>query len=122
MSVNRGREAAAGSWPKYGPGKDGEGVRPRQGAGRMVFTGKRGQRWNGVNERMVNVKPVQQGKTTRMSFARIDEVLGMPNLIEVQKNSYQWFLDEGLKAVFRHVSSITDYKGNFVLDLSHIHN
>ncbi|MCI9528432.1 MAG: DNA-directed RNA polymerase subunit beta [Angelakisella sp.] len=65
---------------------------------------------------MVNVKPVQQGKTTRMSFARIDEVLGMPNLIEVQKNSYQWFLDEGLKAVFRDVSSITDYQGNLVLD------
>ncbi len=65
---------------------------------------------------MVNVKPVQQGKTTRMSFARINEVLGMPNLIEVQKNSYQWFLDEGLKAVFRDISSITDYQGNLVLD------
>ena len=67
-------------------------------------------------ERMVNVKPVQQGKTTRMSFARIDEVLGMPNLIEVQKNSYQWFLEEGLGAVFRDISSITDYQGNLVLD------
>ena len=42
---------------------------------------------------MVNVKPVQVGKNTRMSFARIDEVLGMPNLIEVQTNSYAWFLD-----------------------------
>ena len=51
-----------------------------------------------------------------MSFARINEVLGMPNLIEVQKNSYQWFLDEGLKAVFRDISSITDYQGNLVLD------
>ena len=65
---------------------------------------------------MVNVKPVQQGKTTRMSFARIDEVLDMPNLIEVQKNSYRWFLEEGLKAVFKDISSITDYQGNLVLD------
>ena len=48
-------------------------------------------------EPMVNVKPVQLGKTTRMSFARINEVLDMPNLIEVQKNSYRWFLEEGLK-------------------------
>ncbi len=65
---------------------------------------------------MVNVKPVQLGKTTRMSFSRIDEVLNMPNLIEIQKNSYQWFLDEGLKEVFRDVSGITDYTGNLVLD------
>ncbi|WP_444645559.1 DNA-directed RNA polymerase subunit beta [Caproiciproducens sp. R1] len=65
---------------------------------------------------MVNVKPVQVGKNVRMSFARIDEVLDMPNLIEVQKNSYQWFLDEGLKEVFKDVSGITDYTGNLVLD------
>lgn len=65
---------------------------------------------------MVNVKPVQLGKNTRMSFARIDEVLEMPNLIEVQKNSYKWFLEEGLKAVFKDISSITDYQGNLVLD------
>ena len=71
---------------------------------------------NGVIEPMVNVKPVQLGKSTRMSFARIDEVLDMPNLIEVQKNSYQWFLDEGLKEVFKDVSGITDYTGNLVLD------
>ena len=50
---------------------------------------------------MVNVKPVQVGKNTRMSFAKIDEVLEMPNLIEVQKNSYNWFLNEGLKEVFK---------------------
>ena len=43
---------------------------------------------------MVNVKPVEMGKTTRMSFARINEVLKMPNLIEVQKNSYEWFVRE----------------------------
>ena len=65
---------------------------------------------------MVNVKPVQLGRTTRMSFARIDEVLDMPNLIEVQKNSYKWFLEEGLKEVFKDVSGITDYTGNLVLD------
>ena len=65
---------------------------------------------------MVNVKPVTQGKTTRMSFAHINEVLQMPNLIEVQKNSYQWFLDEGLKEVFKDVSPITDYQDNLVLD------
>ena len=49
---------------------------------------------------MVNVKPVQLGKNTRMSFAKIEEVLKMPNLIEIQKNSYEWFLKEGLKEVF----------------------
>ena len=65
---------------------------------------------------MVNVKPVELGKNVRMSFSRIDEVLDMPNLIEVQKNSYQWFLDEGLKEVFRDISSITDYQGNLVLE------
>lgn len=65
---------------------------------------------------MVNVKPVQLGKTTRMSFSHINEVLDMPNLIEVQKNSYRWFLEEGLKEVFRDVSEITDYQENLVLD------
>ncbi|MEG2813910.1 MAG: DNA-directed RNA polymerase subunit beta, partial [Oscillospiraceae bacterium] len=65
---------------------------------------------------MVNVKPVQLGKTTRMSFAKINEVLEMPNLIEVQKNSYEWFLKQGLKEVFADVSAITDYTGNLVLD------
>ncbi|MBQ5786800.1 MAG: DNA-directed RNA polymerase subunit beta, partial [Oscillospiraceae bacterium] len=65
---------------------------------------------------MMKVKPVQLGKTERMSFSRIDEVIGMPNLIEVQKNSYQWFLDEGLKEVFKDISSISDYTGNLVLD------
>ncbi len=71
---------------------------------------------NGVVESMVNVKPVHLGKNVRMSFSRIDEVLDMPNLIEVQKNSYQWFLDEGLKEVFKDVSGITDFTGNLVLD------
>ena len=65
---------------------------------------------------MVNVKPVQNGKTTRMSFSKIKEVLEMPNLIEVQKNSYQWFLDEGLSEVLRDVSSITDYNNTLELE------
>ncbi|MDL2219468.1 DNA-directed RNA polymerase subunit beta [Ruminococcaceae bacterium OttesenSCG-928-O06] len=65
---------------------------------------------------MVNVKPVKLGTTERMSFSRIDEVLDMPNLIEVQKNSYQWFLSEGLKEVFRDVGAVEDYTGNLVLE------
>ena len=65
---------------------------------------------------MVNVKPVKLGRNERMSFAKIDEVIDMPNLIEVQKKSYQWFLDTGLKEVFNDVSGITDYSGNLVLD------
>ena len=65
---------------------------------------------------MVKVKPVQLGKTERMTFSQIDEVVQMPNLIEVQKNSYQWFLDKGLKEVFRDISTIEDYTGNLVLE------
>lgn len=70
----------------------------------------------GVIEPMVNVKPKQLGKNVRMSFGKINEVLDMPNLIEVQKNSYKWFLEEGLKEVFRDVSAISDYNGNLVLN------
>lgn len=64
---------------------------------------------------MLNVKPVKKGTTTRMSFGKIEEVMEMPNLIEVQKNSYKWFLDIGLKEVFRDIAEITDYTGNWVL-------
>ena len=64
---------------------------------------------------MVNVKPVKVGKNTRMSFSKINEVLDMPNLIEIQKNSYNWFLEQGLREVFRDVSGITDFSGNLVL-------
>ena len=70
---------------------------------------------------MVNVKPVQLGKTTRMSFGKINEALEMPNLIEVQKNSYKWFLEEGLKEVFRDVAAVTDYNGNLVLNFVDYH-
>lgn len=62
------------------------------------------------------VHPVQLGRNQRMSYSKIDEVLDMPNLIEVQKNSYKWFLDEGLREVFRDVSPITDYTGNLILE------
>ncbi len=62
------------------------------------------------------VHPVQLGRNTRMSYARLEEVLEMPNLIEVQKNSYKWFLDEGLREVFRDVSPIQDYTGNLILE------
>jgi len=65
---------------------------------------------------MLNVKPVSLGKNVRMSFSKIDEVLQMPNLIEVQKNSYENFLKKGLKEVFREVSGITDYTGNLILN------
>lgn len=62
------------------------------------------------------VKSVKLGKTSRQSFSKISEVLTMPNLIEVQKNSYEWFLNEGLKEVFRDIATIEDYTGNLVLD------
>ena len=65
---------------------------------------------------MVNVKPIQLGKTQRQSFSKIEEAVDMPNFIEIQKKSYQWFLDEGLKDVFRDVSGIEDFTHNLVLD------
>ena len=64
------------------------------------------------------VKDVYYGKTLRKSFARHEEVLEMPNLLEIQKKSYQWFLDTGLREVFRDVATIGDYNGN--LELSFI--
>ena len=64
---------------------------------------------------MVNVKQVKLGRNTRMSFSKINEVQKMPNLIEIQKDSYKWFLDEGIKEVFKDISSITDANGKLVL-------
>ncbi len=58
------------------------------------------------------------GEMKRKSYSRIKEVLEMPNLIEVQKNSYQWFLDEGLQEVFDDISPITDFNGNLVLEFT----
>ncbi len=64
---------------------------------------------------MVNVKDVELGTTTRKSFAKINEVMQMPNLIQVQKESYQWFLDKGIKEVFRDIGSIKNYDGSLEL-------
>lgn len=63
------------------------------------------------------VHPVQYGTRERMSFSRIEEVLDLPNLIEVQTSSFQWLIDEGLKEVFDDISPIEDYSGNLVLEL-----
>ena len=62
------------------------------------------------------ISPVKAGKGMRMSYSRQKEVLEMPNLIEVQKNSYQWFLEAGLKEVFEDISPITDYSGQLSLE------
>ena len=64
------------------------------------------------------IHPVKAGKGIRMSYARQQEVLQMPNFIEVQKDSYQWFLDEGLKEAFADISPITDHAGHFSLEFS----
>ena len=61
------------------------------------------------------VKDVQYGRTARKSYAHIDEILQMPNLIEIQKDSYRWFLETGLREVFNDVDAITDYSGNLEL-------
>ncbi len=62
------------------------------------------------------IRPVQSGKSVRMSYSRQKEVLEMPNLIEIQKDSYQWFLDEGLKEVFADISPIADFAGHLSLE------
>ncbi len=63
-------------------------------------------------------KDVLYGKTLRKSFARTQEIMDMPNLLEIQKSSYKWFLETGLREVFKDVDSVTDYSGN--LELSFI--
>ncbi|HHY90356.1 MAG TPA: DNA-directed RNA polymerase subunit beta, partial [Clostridiales bacterium] len=60
--------------------------------------------------------PIQVGKKTRMSYASIEEVLQMPNLIQIQRESYEWFLQEGLREVFEDISPIEDYTGNLILE------
>ena len=62
------------------------------------------------------VHPIKLGKNTRMSYSRIGEVLDMPNLIEIQKNSYDWFLTKGLAEVFHDISQVTDFSGNLILE------
>ncbi len=70
---------------------------------------------------MVNVKPVKLGNNTRMSFSKIEEVMQMPNLLEVQKDSYRWFLETGLKEVFRDMDAITDFSGNIEISFIDYH-
>ena len=67
---------------------------------------------------MAEPKVIKLGKNTRRSYSKIDEVLEMPNLIEVQKNSYKWFLEEGLKEVFKDVSPITNFAENLILEFT----
>ncbi|MGB3965067.1 MAG: DNA-directed RNA polymerase subunit beta, partial [Tepidanaerobacteraceae bacterium] len=62
------------------------------------------------------VQPITIGNRTRWNFSKIDEVMGMPNLIEIQKDSYQWFLNEGIREVFNDISPIEDFTGNLVLE------
>ena len=64
------------------------------------------------------IRPVKLGDVVRMSYSRIDEVLEMPNLLALQKDSYKWFLEEGLKEVFEDISPICDYSGNLVLEFT----
>ena len=64
------------------------------------------------------IHSVSYGETKRMSYSRINEVLEMPNLIEVQKDSYRWFLEHGLQEVFEDISPITDFSGNLVLEFT----
>ena len=67
------------------------------------------------------VKPVKLGPNERMTFSKINEVIDMPNLIEIQKDSYKWFIEEGLKEVFRDMTAITDYSGNLQLSFIDYH-
>ena len=62
------------------------------------------------------MRPVKSDKSIRMSYSRQKEVLEMPNLIEIQKDSYQWFLDQGLKEVFEDISPIEDYSEHLSLE------
>ena len=62
------------------------------------------------------VKDVMFGKTMRKSYAKYEEILEIPNMLKIQKDSYQWFLDEGLKEVFADISPITDYSGHLSLE------
>ena len=64
---------------------------------------------------MAMVKDELFGKTTRKSYAKYQEILEMPNMLKIQKDSYQWFLDEGLREVFKDVGVITDFSGKLEL-------
>ena len=65
---------------------------------------------------MAMVKDVMYGKTMRKSYAKYEEILEIPNMLKIQKDSYQWFLDEGLREVFHDIDAIEDYTGNLSLE------
>ena len=75
-------------------------------------------KWSVISKMARAVKEVQYGKTLRKSFARSEEILEMPYLLEIQKKSYDWFFETGLQEVFNDVDSIPDYAGN--MDLTFI--
>ena len=68
-----------------------------------------------VMNQMAMVKDVKFGKTTRKSYAKYEEILQIPNMLKIQKDSYQWFLEEGLREVFKDVGTITDFSGKLEL-------
>ena len=70
---------------------------------------------------MLKVKPITRGSCTRMSFGKINEVMDMPNLIEIQKSSYQWFIETGLREAFRDMTAIKDFSENLVLTFVDYH-
>ena len=88
------------------------GIRPGIGAGKIFLRFAIGFQSMEKNR----IRPIAAGKNIRMSYSRQKEVLEMPNLIEVQKHSYQWFLEEGLKEVFDDISPIADYSGHLSLE------
>ncbi len=81
-----------------------------------ISSGINQKEWGEVSMEKNRIRPAAGTKVMRMSYARQKEVLEMPNLIEVQKDSYQWFLDEGLKEVFDDISPIADYSGSLSLE------
>ena len=102
-----------------GFGRENRGNQPKSPGFSALNARKRSVIFGMVNETLNGmVHDVHYGKTVRKSYARHPEVLEMPYLLDVQKNSYQWFLDTGLREVFKDVAAITDYAGN--LELSFI--
>ena len=66
----------------------------------------------------MRIKPQQLGKNVRMSFAKVDEILQMPDLLEVQKKSYEWLLEKGITEVLQDVSPIVNYSGNLAIEFT----
>jgi len=100
------------------------GVRRRQGQSpfafilnvRLEIPDFAQKEWGEMSMEKNRIRPVAGTKVMRMSYARQNEVLEMPNLLEVQKDSYQWFLSEGLREAFDDISPIADYSGSLSLE------